>query len=180
MTDYQTKAVCLADLLADPSLLDPPSHVVPNFVYDQRVTILAGEGKKAGKSTLTAAMIAAVTKGTYFLTDNCKPGKVLLFWLEEHPRELLHNIMAFGGDLTQVHCVKMLEDPRNFLLQIEQEIDYHRPQFVGIDSLAKLSAAVVMDPWKSTEWNFLYTLVDMARVYDLGMLILHHARRSDG
>ena len=51
----------LAELLADPSLLQPPTIVADRFAWRGRVTLLAGR-EKSGKSTLSAFLVASVSR----------------------------------------------------------------------------------------------------------------------
>src|SRR4051812_25717502 len=72
----------LEDLLADPSLLEPPPVVVPRLAWAGRLSLLAAP-EKHGKSTLVGQAIAAKAAGADFLGEATTPGTTLWLGLDE-------------------------------------------------------------------------------------------------
>ncbi|MDB4893177.1 MAG: hypothetical protein JWL61_5032, partial [Gemmatimonadetes bacterium] len=72
----------LDELMENESIMRPPPPIVPRLAWAGRSTLLAAR-EKAGKSTLTGFLTAAVTNGTDFLGEFCAKGDVLVIGLEE-------------------------------------------------------------------------------------------------
>lgn len=67
------EVVRLDEVLADPTMLQPPLALVPGLVWRGRLSMLAGR-EKDGKSTFAAAGVAAMTRGHEFLGDPTEEG----------------------------------------------------------------------------------------------------------
>lgn len=169
----------LLDILADPTALEPPEPVVPRLAWAGRVTLLAAR-EKAGKSTLATAAAASVSHGASFLGEPCPRGKVLWIALEEHTADLATRFVHFQADAEQVFVLDRLNDP---LADVAAAVEQVRPRLVVLDTLPALAALVgeSPEPGSSTDWTpIMSALTRPARDFDAAMLILHHARKSDG
>src|SRR5205823_9716466 len=78
-----TRSHSLRELLANPAALQPPAPIVPGLAWAGRLTLVAAR-EGVGKSTLFAAVAAAVTTGGEFLGERCVQGTVLWVLVEEH------------------------------------------------------------------------------------------------
>ncbi|HUG02586.1 MAG TPA: AAA family ATPase [Longimicrobiales bacterium] len=169
-----------AELLADPSFLRAPEVVVPRLAWKRRVTLLVGEPKKAGKSTLARGAAASKTHGVSFLGEPCgEAGTVLWCGWEEDLGDLLRNSVAMQVDPERMHVgvnVQTQAEVRAAILRI-------RPALTVIDSLVEF-AAKCPDPPKSGDaqgWRRVVGyLSDDARESGSAVLLIHHSRKEDG
>jgi len=175
----QPRLYSLAQLLADPTLTQPPEAVVPRLAYAGRTSLLVA-GPKVGKSTFACAGGAAVSTGGAFLGDPTTQGTVLVIALDEHLGELARRLPRFGADPAKVFvCDHLGSGDRNGLIEAIVAVE---PRLVIVDALYRLAElAGVIDPGRSSEWpRILDPLVDITREIGCGTLLLHHARKSDG
>jgi len=167
----------LAEILADPAALDPPQPVVPRIAWRGRVSLLAGR-EKEGKSTLASAAAAAVTRGAAFLEGPALQGDVLYLALEEHESDVATRLSRFGADPARIFVAVQLERPSE---DLEKAAAEHRPVLIVVDTLAAFVGGDIEDPGNSSAWTPLMArLVRIARDHDSAVLLLHHARKSDG
>lgn len=168
----------LADLLTNPSILQPPDIVVPRLAWAGRVTLLAAR-EKTGKSTLAAAGCAAVSWGHYHLGGFVNVGNVL--WLSAD-NESLHDQIArfqrFGAEPKNVYLWENWDhQPESFLNSVR---DY-RPRLAVVDTLAGFAALSITDASSSAAWTPL--MLDIKRTANetgAAILLVHHANKSDG
>jgi hypothetical protein len=165
----------MGELLSNPRALDPPRPVVPRLAWQGRLTLLAGR-EKGGKSTLAGAATAAVTKGATFLECPTLEGTVLYVHREEHKGEVLRRFDRFGADNDSVFLTDRID-----LATLDQEVPNYKPVLIVIDTLAAFVGGAIDDPGNSAKWTpILQGFVALARDHDAAVLLLHHARRSDG
>jgi hypothetical protein len=172
----------LTAILDNPAALEPPTVVVPRLVWRGRVTLLAAR-EKAGKSTLATAAAAAVSQGAAWLGDATTKGAVLWVALEEHIADLAARMTDWGADPARVHVVEALTGLDDGMAALHAETSAIAPALVVVDTLSALVDAIGRrpDPGSSTAWTpIMAGLTRIARDTDAGMLIAHHARRSDG
>lgn len=172
----------LSVILADPAALEPPAPVVPRLAWRGRTTLLAAR-EKAGKSTPATAAAAAVSRGASWLTDPTTPGVVLWLTLEEHVSDLAARMAEWAADTERVHVIDTmigLDDP---IARLHVETRAVAPALVVIDTLSALvdASGARPDPGSSAAWTpIMAALNRIARETDAAVLILHHARKSDG
>ncbi len=167
----------LADILASPNALRPPEPVVPRIAWAGRVTLLAAR-EKLGKTTLAAAAAAAVSTGSPWLNERVTPGDVLWVGLEEHVSDMARRLFDFGADPDRVFIV---ERPPADLSALRAIVEETRPVLIVVDSLAEYARDLVTDPSSAAEWTRVMSpLVRIARDYEAALLLVHHARKSDG
>ncbi len=152
-----------------PELLQPPEVVVPNLAWRGRVTLLAAR-EKAGKSTYAAFGAA--------LLSQTSEGGVLWVNLEEAPYDV---VSRFGELEADPDHVVVSEHLPNKLNDLEAAIEEHKPDLVVIDTLGAWGSGRVSD-WNSAAQvtPVMLELVELARRYKVAIVILHHARKSDG
>jgi 5S rRNA maturation endonuclease (ribonuclease M5) len=167
----------LRELLANPKLLHPPSAIAHPFAFRGRVALLAGR-EKEGKSTLAAAMAAKVTNGAPFLGHEVERGPVLWLGLEEHVGDTARRFSQLNADPDLLHIVTCLP---NSLSDLEEAIRQVKPIVMVGDTLAAIVDGVIEDPHDSVAWTaVMRQLTALARSNNLGMLLVAHARKSDG
>jgi hypothetical protein len=168
----------LRTILADPEALAPPAVVVPRLAWRGRVTLLAAR-EKDGKSTIATAGAAAVTSGRAFLDGSpTSPAPVLWVAVEEHPHDLAQRCDVFGADPDRFVVLGITDTPLDTLRAAVADV---RPALVVLDTLATWADRFVEDAHSSAAWTpVMAALTAVARDSDAGVLVLHHARKSDG
>lgn len=167
----------LAEILTDPTILEPPETVVPRLAWRGRVTLLAAR-EKDGKSTVAGAAAAAVTRGAPFLDGKALRGPVVIAGLEEHPSEIARRLVDFGADPNIVHiATHKLSDP---VMELETAVERIRPVLVIVDTLSAIAEGK-LDDGSAKAWQpLMAALTRIARDFDCAVLIIHHSRKSDG
>ncbi len=171
----------LASILEDPEALCGPSVVVPRLAWAGRVTLLAAR-EKEGKSTLVSGAASAVTNGAFWLDAVAPRGKVMWICVEEHKNDLGKRLEEFGAD-PQIDVVSVKHGARDPLAAIHSAVAERRPALVIIDTLSTLVAhcADSPDPGNSAAWvAIMSALTRIARDTNAALILIHHARKSDG
>lgn len=165
------------EILADPELSAPPRPVAPRLAWAGRSTLLAAR-EKAGKSTLASGAAAAVSTGRRFLGEDTTPGPVLWVGLEEALGDTANRLADFGCDQDAVFLVDRVGEP---LAELHVAIATTGPILVVVDTLATFVAVLGLDPGSSSAWTpVMSELTRTARDSGAALLLLHHARKSDG
>jgi hypothetical protein len=166
----------LAEILADPGALDPPEVVAPRLAWRGRVVLLAAR-EKEGKSTIASAATAAVSSGRRFLGDTAARGAVLYAALEDHEGEVAQRLVGFRADPQNVFIVTALADPG----ALAEAVAITSPVLIVVDTLAAFTAAIGPKSGAAEDWvPVMAQLTRLARESDAAVLLLHHARKSDG
>lgn len=167
----------LAEILEDPTILEPPETVVPRLAWRGRVTLLAAR-EKDGKSTVAGAAAAAVTRGATFLDGVALRGVVVLAGLEEHTSEIANRLVAFGADPTMAHIATRIESSP--LPELNEAVERIRPVLVVVDTLSAIAEGKLEDGSAKAWQPLMAALTKLARDFDCAVLIIHHSRKSDG
>lgn len=171
----------LDELWENDSIMRPPPAIVPRLAWAGRSTLFAAR-EKSGKSTLTGYIAAQVTRGGSFLGEPCAQGDVLVIGLEEYLGDAARRLRHFGAVATRVHLVdSFLGDPRTRPQELLKHIDATDPMLVIVDSLAAYSAGQVQDDNNASQMaSVVQPLTDLAHSRGVALIIVHHARKSDG
>lgn len=171
----------LADLWADPQIMTPPPAVVPYLAWGGRSTLLAS-AEKAGKSTLTGHIAAAVSRGGTFLDEPCASGHVLLVGLEEFIGDAARRLQQFRADGQRITLVDRLPgDPRERPRMLAAHIAAVQPALVVVDSLIAFSEGAVQDAGSSAQMGpLVQAFTTLAHDTGVAIIIIHHARKQDG
>jgi hypothetical protein len=171
----------LAELQAQPGLLDPPQNVVPRLAYRGRLVILAGPDK-SGKSTLLAHAAAALTNGQPFFGEPTKPGRVVWLGLEEAVSDAVRRFVSLGANGERV---QVLATPaHDLLIRLDALLNGWPADLVVVDSLqeyARVTCGTIPPDGDNAAWSgVVRPLVALARSRDVALDLLHHVRRVDG
>ncbi|HSW29671.1 MAG TPA: AAA family ATPase [Longimicrobiales bacterium] len=167
----------LADILADPASLRPPEAVVRRLAWRGRTTLLAAR-EKEGKSTLSRRAAATASRGGRFLGERCLRVPVLVVALEEAVGDVARSLHDFGADPSRVFVVDRLVDPFN---DLARAIETTSAGLVVVDTLAAFAEGLVDDPSSSSAWTAVMSkFTRLTRDSGTALLLLHHARKSDG
>ena len=171
----------LDELLQNDTIMRPPPPVVPRLAWAGRSTLLAAR-EKSGKSTLTGYIAAQVTNGGTFLGDPCASGDVLIVGLEEYVGDVARRLRHFGAAATRVHLqIGFLGDPDTRPQELRDTIDRINPVLVVLDSLAAYSHGIIQDDNNATQMAaVVQPLTNLAHDKGIALVIVHHARKSDG
>jgi hypothetical protein len=174
----------LAELLADPSLLEPERHLVAGLAYPGRLVMLAGQ-EKLGKSTILGHAVAAVSNGAEFIGHDTDAGLVLWLGYEEPARDPVRRLHAVGADAEQVRIMRNpLSHPQ--ALELLREL---RPVWVIIDSLVKwgeIAEKPVQDWGSSAQAGpVVNALADISHGYTIdgytpAVTFTHHVAKKGG
>lgn len=171
---------CLADVAEHPELLRAPEPIIPRLVWSERSTLLAAR-EKGGKSTMASAGTAAVSAGGWFLGEQCPQGRALWVLCEEHLGDLVPRLQGFGADFTRIYTLEAAPDPRDRFKELEAAASEVGPVVVVVDTLASFAEGLVKDPNSSSEYGVVVNrLTRLSRTTRAGVLLLAHARKSDG
>ena len=173
----------LSTLVARPELLEPPVAVLPVLAYRGRLTIFAGR-EKAGKSTLIAHGAAALSRGEPFLGyPLAGPGRTLWVGLEEATGDEVRWFSELHADHERIR-VAYNPEGKSLLSSMATLLERWPADLVVIDSLqeyARRTTGKAPDDGDNAGWaNVVRPLVEFVRAHDAAVVLLHHARRSDG
>lgn len=154
--------------------------VTDDFLPSAGLVILAGKPKE-GKTTLAYEWGVNVAKGQPFLGRSTSAGGVLFLALEEHPRDVRMRLRSLGvqaSDAVYVHAASI--DPTEAMLEkIKQFAIAHTIKLIVVDTLAAL--------WRISDENdaasvtqAVKPLLALARESGACVLLIHHARKSEG
>jgi len=171
--------------IAAPDLLDEPEPAARDWIWEDFL-MAAGLAAlvakpKVGKTTMAYELAVKVAQGLHYLGRATRQGSVLILALEEHRREVkqrLRNLGAEQLDDIHVHVGPLADSPDTFH-QLMQFIKEHRIVLVIVDTLNSF--------WSVQEENdavdvtqAIKPLLSLAREGGAAVLLLHHARKSEG
>ncbi len=170
--------------IAAPELLAAPPEEV-DWIMDEYLsvgglTLLVGKPKE-GKTTLSYELAVKVALGLPFLGRNTQKSAVLILALEEHAREVrmrLRNLGATELENIYVH-VGPLEPTATVINSIKTFAQDHAVRLILLDTLSAF--------WRIENENdaaemtrVVKPLLQLARESGACLLLIHHARKSDG
>jgi len=169
----------LDEIWESDSLMRPPNPIVPYLAWASRSTLLAAR-EKSGKSTLVGYVSARVSTGGDFLGEPCARGDVLIIGLEEFIGDTARRLRDFDADGTRVTLVDRFAGTDR-LAEIRQHIVDVKPLLVIVDSLVAYSRGLITDANNATQTqNVVQGLTDLSHLTAVGLIVIHHARKSDG
>jgi len=141
-----------------------------------------------GKTKVASAMAALVTTGSPLLGIKCeRPGKVLLFSMEDDAEDFKHTVRACGGDVTQIATISEEDDALKLLKKhkltydspiVEEMIKLVQPVLVIFDPYQKyLPKGVDMNRSNETS-DALAPVVRLAKQYDCHIMIIGHNTKA--
>jgi hypothetical protein len=165
--------------------LDDPESAHLTWIWEEMLaegTLAACVAKpKVGKTTLCYELGVKVAHGQSFLGRATQRSPVLFLSVEEHRREVKRRLRGLGADqLETLHIhTGPLDDSPSTLYTIKQFISEHGIKLVILDTLNSF--------WSVQEENdavavtqAIKPLLHLARESGAAVLLLHHARKSEG
>ena len=172
------RPIAASELLAEP--LEDVDWVLEDYLPAGGLGVLAGKPKE-GKTTLAYEAAVKVALGLPFLGRNTRKAAVLILALEEHAREVrmrLHHLGASDLDHVYVH-VGPLEPTTTALNSIKTFAQGHGVRLILFDTLSAF--------WRIDNENdaaemtkVVKPLLQLARESGACVLLIHHARKSEG
>ena len=169
-------------ILFEPGEKPELAWVVEDLLPCGYLAVLAGRPKE-GKTSLMAALAAAVTRGERFAGMRTGEGKVLYFAAEETPAEWEWAIRPHLGDL----------DPKRFKVAFGGFAVDHAPDLHALGALVcyERPLLVVIDPLMAATVNGSFNdsrrsrhvlggLKSLCRNYGCACVVVHHAKERDG
>jgi hypothetical protein len=170
----------LAELLANPELMQRPQAVIPYIAYKGRVSLLAAP-EKLGKSTLMGHHVARLSRGEPILGQAIEAGTTL-YITEEHIGDAARRFRDFGADPARVHVARMPMGgtPVQRVQWIRDAVQESEYADVVIDTLPALIAGLssFWDPAVMTAVTM--PLSAIAHELEVAIILLTHAKKSDG
>jgi hypothetical protein len=142
------------------------------------VTLIDGD-PGLGKSSLSVAVVAALSKGRPWSADR-PSGKALLLSAEDDPARVQKpRLIANRADTEKIRYARELFSlDEHGLAMLRTEMLQYRPDLVIIDPIiAYMSAS--FDLHKATDMTRFFTEIDkIAREFDCAMVVIRHLRKS--
>ena len=168
-----------------PQLLDELESIQPMWVWEDFIpegALAALIAKpKVGKTTNAYELAVKMAQGLPYLGRATRRGPVLILALEEHEREVKRRLRDLGADqLAEIHVnVGPLDDSADIFHQIKMYISAHGITLVIFDTLNTFWS--VRDENNATDvTRAIKPLLNLARESGAAILLLHHARKSEG
>ena len=164
------------DLAASPA---KPAEVLGGLAWSGRLSILSGP-PKAGKSTLLAQAIGCRLGGEAFCAETIRPSGPVAIVTEE-PLELLGQRLHVYGVRSSHRGAVFVASPAHGVDRLLEALARSAPEVVIVDSFTPWAVAAGSESMSDP--------AGMRRVMDAlravadhgpGVLVVHHARRSDG
>jgi len=167
-----------SDFLAE--VPEPTEWVLEDFLALGSLGLIAGKPKE-GKTTLIYELCVKVARGETFLGRTTRKGGVLILAVEEHQRDVkmrLHNLGAEGLDNLYINVGALTPTP-TFFAELLAFIQSHDIRLVVVDTLAAFWS-VQNENDASEMTKAVKPLLQLARASDACILLIHHARKSEG
>lgn len=171
-------AVPACDLLAEEP--EPVEYILDEYLATGSLNVMVGKPKE-GKSSLNYELSVSIAKGEPFLGRTTKKSGVLILAVEEHRRDVQVRLHNLGADNLQNLYLKIgpLSPSPAFFTEIQDFIQEHDIKLVILDTLAAF--------WKVENENdasqvtkAVKPLLQLARESGACVVLIHHARKSEG
>lgn len=167
-----------ADQIETGSTAGLPEAIIPLMAWRQRITLLAGREKRAGKTTYCATAAAKLSSGRTHLGETLAPGTILWVLAEGHWDDIKRPMQHAGADLTRIRVQRQHGTDR--LAQLAANIHDARPDVVFIDTLASFTDDTITNAAGSDHWTpILNRITRLAQDNNCAIVIIAHTRKDD-
>lgn len=171
----------LDELLGNEVIMRPPPIVVPRFAWQARSTLLAAR-EKAGKSTLTGKLTAAVSNGERFLDGVCQQGDVLVIGIEEFLGDTARRLRDFKANPKHVYLVdRFVGEPAMRADEFRDHVESIAPLLVIIDTFAAYGRGLIADENNASQvQEVVQPLTDVVHQLGCALILVHHTTKVTG
>ena len=171
-------AISAPDLLAE--VTEPTEWILDDYLPAGALALIAGKPKE-GKTTLVYQFAVQVAQGGIFLGRPTKKGGVLILAVEEHRRDVKARLQGLGADTLDNLFLRIdsLSPSPTFFAGLSAFIADHDITLVIIDTLAAFWS-IENENDASEMTRAVKPLLGLARESGACVLLIHHARKSEG
>jgi phage/plasmid primase-like uncharacterized protein len=171
-------AISAPDLLAE--VTEPTEWILDDYLPAGALALIAGKPKE-GKTTLVYQFAVQVAQGGMFLGRPTKRGGVLILAVEEHRRDVKARLQGLGADILDNLFLRIdsLSPSPTFFAGLSAFIADHDITLVIIDTLAAFWS-IENENDASEMTRAVKPLLALARGSGACVLLIHHARKSEG
>ena len=153
--------------------------IIPDWIFAGGLTLVAGR-PKLGKSLIILQLALSLSNGVELFKNKLQPVNVAMILTEEGAPELKMRINKMSFDVNDnvfIHLgsIDLFKD--TMISKLEELISKNKIRLLVFDPLIRLHD---MDENDSRIAKVLYRIRDMARRLNIGVLIVHHTRKSSG
>jgi hypothetical protein len=183
LAEHQNEArrsYLLIDLLADARLMAPPPMLIAGLLRILGITLLHGR-EKLGKSTLSAQIAAALTRGGEFLGRPVRRTFVVWIAADEPMQDAAKRLREFGADERSVLIVDGRRGPQELRAELKKAAGYADglDLVVVIDTLAELVSPMITSENDSAPMiKALRQYVEVIRAASAACILVHHSNKS--
>jgi hypothetical protein len=155
---------------------EPVEYALDGLLPLGGTAVLVGR-PKGGKSTLALNLALAVSRGEKFLGRDTRKGRVLYVALEGAPRawkELARNLRVAQSDDLYFWSGRA---PDAAMAWLHREVKKHEPVLVIVDTMQRLLRVKDGNDY-ATASNVTDVLIELARLTNAALLMLHHSGRN--
>ena len=150
--------------------------IIDGLCLQSGISILAAK-PKAGKSTLTRALVKSVIRGESFLGRKVKQGKCLLISLEEPPMVMMYHFKRLGLKEDEGLLIAIEGSRKDFALQLRTIIEVENPVLVIIDTLQKVTSFEDINQYNKT-YEAIEPIIQVARDFKIHIMVTHHMNKN--
>ena len=171
-------AISAPDLLAE--VTEPTEWILDDYLPAGALALIAGKPKE-GKTTLVYQFAVQVAQGGIFLGRPTKKGGVLILAVEEHRRDVKARLQGLGAENLDNLFLRIdsLSPSPTFFAGLSAFIADHDITLVIIDTLAAFWS-IENENDASEMTRAVKPLLGLARESGACVLLIHHARKSEG
>ena len=172
------KPIRASDLLAE--VPEPLDWILEDYLAVGSLALVVGKPKE-GKTTLVYELAVKVAQGHTFLGRTTQKAGVLILAVEENRRDVkarLANLGADGLETLHLHIGPLTPTP-TFFAALTSFITHHEIRLVIVDTLAAFWS-VQNENDASEMTKAVKPLLRLARESGACVLLIHHARKSEG
>lgn len=174
-------ALCLADLLNDPKLVNDPEMVFP-FVIAAGHSMIFIAPPKLGKTTFAAFVCSLISAGGKFGQQNVGQGPILWLSFEESLGSIVRRFRDMGAKAEFIGLRRSWTSGEH-VQQVKSVLlaQPAQPRLVIIDTLASFGSGHVTSENDAAQMTRLVQpITDLAHETGVAIVMLHHANRSNG
>lgn len=168
----------LSELIADPTLEQPPQAVIPYCAFREHVTMLFGREKR-GKTSFLASCVAKATRGQSVLGAPAQPPINVLIYYEESRRLTRRRYEKVGADPLRLFLVPLreLRTDKEFLATLPFTAEF---QLVVVDTVQTLFDLLGIENENDAAEMMMLSgpLMKAAQTYKAAWWLNHHAKKD--